>query len=327
MSVNLTLACGPYDRTVAIADGRVPLPGIDLTYLPLSAEEIFYRMARHHEFDAAEMSLSSYTLTLTRDRPFVAVPVFPSRTFRHHAIYVRGDSDITDPCQLAGGAVGIPEYQMTAAVWVRGILAEHHGLPIDAVSYRTGGLLEPGRIEKLRIDVPGVDIRPIGPRDTLSDLLVAGEIDALYTARTPAHFNDGSGRIRRLWVDPQPVEEDYFRRTGVFPIMHTLVLRRDVYERNRWIANSLVKAFREAKQLADEALAETVALASMNPWGWAAADRARAVIGADVWPYGIDENRATLTTFLRYLREQHLVPGDLAPEDLFAPETHDSFAV
>lgn len=327
MSVSLTLACGPYDRTAALADGRVRMPGVDLTYLPLSPEEIFFRMARYGEFDASEMSLSSYTLTLGRDRSFVAIPAFPSRTFRHHAVYVHADSDYTHPAQLAGGTVGVPEYQMTAAVWIRGILAEHHGLPVEAVSYRTGGLLAPGRIEKLALEIPKVDIAPVPPGQTLSGLLEAGELDALYTARVPRHFADGTGRVRRLWADPAGAEAEYFTRTGIFPIMHTVVLRRDVYERNRWLARALLDAFTEAKELAGAALAETVALVTMLPWGQLEAERSRRVLGPDVWSYGIEPNRACLETFLRYAHEQHLTPGLLTPEELFAPETHDAFVV
>ncbi|WP_258382456.1 ABC transporter substrate-binding protein [Streptomyces sp. NTH33] len=325
--MNLTVACGPYDRTAALADGRVRVPGVDLTWLPLSAEEIFFRMARHGEFSASEMSLSSYTLTLERDRPFVAIPVFPSRTFRHHAVYVNADSDYTHPAQLKGKTVGIPEYQMTAAVWMRGIFAEHYGLPVDSVSYRTGGLLEPGRIEKLAISVPGVDIAPIPAEKNLSDMLAVGEIDALYTARMPRHFADGTHRVRRLWADPATAEKEYFERTGIFPIMHTVVLRRDVYERDRWLARTLTDAFHQAKELADRALDETVALAGMLPWGHLAAQSARKVMGEDIWPYGLAPNHACLTAFLRYLHDQGLTGRLLAPEELFAPETHESFVV
>ncbi|GGV13465.1 ABC transporter substrate-binding protein [Streptomyces griseoflavus] len=327
MTVDLTVACGPYDRTAALADGRVRVPGVDLTWLPLGAEEIFFRMARHAEFSASEMSLSSYTLTLERDRPFVAIPVFPSRTFRHHAVYVHADSDLTHPEQLKGRTVGIPEYQMTAAVWMRGIFAEHYGLPVDSVSYRTGGLLEPGRTEKLAIHVPGVDIRPIAQGQNLSDMLEAGELDALYTARVPRHFADGTRRVRRLWADPAAAEREYFARTGIFPIMHTVVLRRDVYERNRWLARALTDAFQEAKEHADRALGETVALAGMLPWGHLAARSARDVMGEDIWPYGLAPNHACLTAFLRHLHEQGLTGRRLAPEELFAPETHESFVV
>lgn len=327
MSVPITLACGPYDRTLALADGRVRVPGVDLNYLPLEAEEIFFRMARHHEFDVAEMSLSSYTLSVLRGKPFTAIPVFPSRTFRHHGVYVRNDSEITHPSQLRGGVIGIPEYQMTASVWIRGMLAEHYDLPVSSVSYRTGGLLHPGRIEKLKIDVPGVTITPIGEGETLSRLLESGEIDALYTARTPAGFGEPGSRLRRLWSDPQPVEADYFTKTSVFPIMHTVVMRTDVYERNRWLARSLMDAFAEAKALAMANLAEVVALPNLLPWGYLQAEAVRDLMGADHWPYGIADNRTTLEVFLGYMDDQGLTERRLQPEELFAAETHDSFVI
>jgi 4,5-dihydroxyphthalate decarboxylase len=323
----ITLACGAYDRTAALADGRVQVEGVDLNYLPLSAEEIFFRMTKNAEFDVAEMSLSSYTMSVLRGRPFVAVPVFPSRTFRHHGVYVRSDSDYAEPADLRGRTIGIPEYQMTAAVWIRGILEEHHGLPVDSVRYRTGGLLEPGRTEKLRIDVEGVDIAPIPAGATLSGLLESGELDAVYTARTPRGFGGKNSGIRRLWSDPMGVEADYFRKTGVFPIMHTVVMRADVYERNRWLARSLMDAFTAAKGIASQALTEVVALANLLPWGYQQGEQVRELMGADPWPYGIEANRACLTTFLSCMHAQKLTDRLLSPEEIFAPETHDAFVV
>lgn len=327
MAERITLACGPYDRIAALADGRVGIRGVDLNYLPLGAEEIFYRMARYGEFDVAEMSLSSYTLSVLRGQPFVAIPVFPSRTFRHHGVYVRGDSDYTNPTDLAGGTIGIPEYQMTAAVWIRGILQDHHGLPIDSVRYRTGGLLKPGRIEKLKIDVPDVDIAPIPADTTLSDMLENGDIDALYTARTPRGFGEPETNIRRLWSDPMTIEADYFSRTGVFPIMHTVVIRKDVYERNRWLARSLMDAFMEAKALSMESLDEVVALANLLPWGYQQAEQVRLLMGDDHWAYGIEENTACLETFLSYMHAQGLTERLLSPKEIFAPETHEAFII
>ena len=176
--LQLTMACGPYDRTRALADGRVRVEGVDLRYLCLDPEEIFFRMARHEEFDVSEMSLSTYLLSHLAGSPFVAIPVFPSRFFRHSGVYVRSDSDLTHPSQLKGGRIGVAEWQLTANVWIRGILADLYDLPTDAVRYRTGGLLEPGRPEKLKVDLEGrFDVRPIGESQTLSAMLAAGEID------------------------------------------------------------------------------------------------------------------------------------------------------
>jgi 4,5-dihydroxyphthalate decarboxylase len=325
----LTLACGDYDRTRALLDGRVQPEGIALTALGLPVEEIFFRMLRHREFDAAEMSLSSYVVSLAGDDPpFVAIPVFPSRFFRHSCVYVHADSGIERPAQLAGRIVGAPEYQMTAPVWIRGILADEHGLPVDAVRYVTGGLEEPGRAEKLTLQLPpGIDVTPIPQDRTLADMLARGEIDALYTARTPSTFGDGRGAVRRLFADFATVERDYFRRTRIFPIMHTVVIRRDVYRRHPWVAQTLAKAFTAAQRLAYADLDRTAALAIMLPWLVAHLDETRREMGRDFWPYGFAANGDTLATFLRYSHEQGLSPRRLTPADLFAPETLESFKI
>jgi 4,5-dihydroxyphthalate decarboxylase len=325
VSVPITLACERYDRTEALRDGRVRPAGVDLTYLPQQVEETFFRMARFGEFDAAEMSLSSYVVGLTREAPFVAIPVFPSRLFRHSGIYVSEASGIREPKDLIGKRVGLAEYQLTANVWIRGILADEHGVPVESVSYHTGGLHTPGRVEKLKVDLPPeIRVEPIGPGRTLSEMLAAGEIDALYTPRTPDSFGHG---VRRLFDPAGPAEEDYFRRTGIFPIMHVVVLRRDVYERNRWLARSLFDAFEESKRLCEEGIDQTAAARYMLPWLHDEVARTRAVLGEDYWPYGLDRNTEVLRTFLRYSYDQGLSARKLDPEELFAPETLESTVV
>ncbi len=323
----LTLACWDYDRTAALADGRVRPHGVDLRYLSMAVEEIFFRMARFGEFEAAELSLSTYVISLSRTAPFVALPVFPSRAFRHNGVYVHAGSGITEPEDLRGRIVGVPEYQLTAVVWIRGMLAEHYGVPVESVSYRTGGLESPGRVEKLAVDVPGVAIEPIDPDRTLSELLVTGEIDALYAPRLPSPFAAGHPAVRRLWRDSPAAEREYFRATGVFPIMHVLALRRDVYEQDRWLARSLMDAFVEAKRLAEVRLAETAAMATMLPWGYEEVRDARALMGEDFWPYGLAPNEHVLRTFLRYLHEQHLSDRLNEPAELFARETLETAVI
>lgn len=334
--VPVALACGDYDRTQALRDGRVRPEGVDLTYLTLPVEETFFRMTRHREFDAAEMSLSSYVLTLFesgfeagfRDAPFVAIPVFPSRMFRHSGIYVHASSGIEDPSDLAGRVVGVPEYQMTAAVWIRGILAERHRVPIGSVHYRTGGLHQPGRVEKLPIRLPpGVRVDPVPTGQHLTEMLVTGKIDALYSARTPRPFADGRPEIRRLFSDPRAEEERYYAETRIFPIMHTVVLRRDVYEKHRWLARSLYEAFRSAKDDLGRDIGETNALRHMLPWLCDEVDRTRRLMGHDFWPYGLPANENTLRTFLRYSHEQGLAKRLLDPAELFAPETLESYVI
>jgi 4,5-dihydroxyphthalate decarboxylase len=286
-------------------------------------------MLRHREFDVAEMSLSSYVVSLfAPDAPFVAIPVFPSRFFRHSCIYVNSAAGIVHPQDLAGRVVGTPEYQMTAPVWIRGILADAHGIPVDGVTYATGGLEEPGRPEKLALQLPpSIRIRRIGPNQTLSAMLATGEIDALYTARAPSSFQAAGGGVRRLFENFADVEREYYRRTRIFPIMHTVVIRRDVYERHRWIAQSLLKAFAAAKDLAYDDLAQTAALKVSLPWLTAHLEEAHREMGRDFWPYGVAANSDTLATFLRYSHEQGLSPRRLAPEALFAPETLESFKI
>ena len=327
--LRLTLACWNYDRTRALLDARVRPDGIDLNCLTLPVEETFFRMLRHREFDAAEMSLSSYVLSLFQsDRPFIAIPVFPSRFFRHSCIYVHAASGIGEPKDLVGKRIGMPEYQMTAPVWIRGILSDEYGVPVTSVTYVTGGQEDPGRLEKLPLDLPpDIRVERIGPAETLSAMLARGDIDALYTARMPSSFRSGHGAVKRLFEDFPTVERDYFRRTGIFPIMHTVVIRRDVYERDRWVAQSLCKAFYAAQQATYEDLSQTAALTTMLPWLTAHVEETRREMGDDFWPYGLERNRRALTTFLRYSQEQGLAKQRLEPEQLFAPETLESFKI
>jgi 4,5-dihydroxyphthalate decarboxylase len=327
--LKLSLACWNYDRTRALMDGSVQAEGIDLNYLNLPVEETFFRMLRNREFDVAELSLSSYLIGLSKpERPFIAIPVFPSCVFRHSGIFVNADSGIREAKDLIGKRVGTPEYQMTAAVWIRGILAEHHGVPVDSMTYFTGGAEQPGRAEKLKLTLPpNIQVERIGPTQTLSQMLLDGEIDALYTARTPSTFQTGGGKVRRLFPNYGEVERHYFRQTGIFPIMHVIVIRREVYEANRWIAQSLYKAFLEAQRRSYEDLRENVVLKTMLPWLNSNVDEARDLMGEDFWPYGVERTQTTLSTLLRYSREQGLTSSLMQPQDLFAPETLEAFKI
>ena len=327
--LRLSLACWDYDRTRALADGRVAPEGVDLNFLPLHVEETFFRMLRNAEFDAAEMSLSSYCVSLLRPDPaFVAIPAFPSRFFRHSCIFVSAKSGVREPRDLVGKRIGVPEYQMTAPVWIRGILADEYGVAPASVRYFTGGEEQPGRVEKLKLELPPqFEVVPIGPTQTLSAMLANGEIDALYTARTPSTFYSRPDDVRRLFPDFVAAEKDYFKRTGIFPIMHVIAIRSAVYEANRWLAQSLLKAFERAQATTYENLAVTSALTTMLPWQLAAVEEARAELGTDWWPYGFARNRAVLDTFLRYHHEQGLSARRLGPEELFAPETFEAFKI
>ena len=325
----LTFACWNYDRTRRLLEDRIPIDGIALNYIELPVEETFFRMLRHREFDVAEMSLSSYTVSLSREvSPFIAIPVFPSRFFRHSCIYVNAASGIRRPQDLKGKRIGTPEYQMTAPVWIRGIMGDEYGVKVTESQFFTGGEEQPGRDEKLKLDLPpSISVTPIGADQTLAHMIESGEIDALYTARAPSTYRGGTGRVHRLFPDYYEVERDYYQRTRIFPIMHTVVIRRDVYERNPWVARSLFKAFNLAQREVYEDLRETAALKFMLPWLLHHVEETEKLMGQDFWPYGLEPNRHVLETFLRYHHEQGLSKRLLRPEDLFAPETLESFKI
>jgi len=324
--LRLSLACWDYDRTRALADGRVQPEGIDLVYLNQPVEETFFRMMKFGEFDASEMSLSSYVASLGRSEPpFIAIPAFPSRYFRHSCIFVSSKSGIRKPEDLKGKRVGVPEYQMTAPVWIRGILSDDYGVMVTDVEPFSGGEEEPGRDEKQKIDLPpSIRLKPIGHDKTLSAMLAAGELDALVTARAPSTFPKA---VNRLFPDYVAKEKEYYKRTRIFPIMHTVVIRRDVYAKNPWVAQSLYKAFVASKKIAYDMYAQTAAMTSMLPWTSAQAEEARTEMGEDWWPYGLGPNQHVLETFLRYHHEQGLSKRLFKPEELFAKETLESFKV
>lgn len=323
--IPISLACWDYDRMLALKDGTVKPEGVQLTFLPMMMPEPAFRMLRYKEFHAAEMSLSWYARTvLWERRPFIAIPVFPSRMFRHSCVYMNVNSGIRNAGDLVGKRVGCPEYQMTAAVWIKGILADRHGVPVDSVEYFTGGLEQSGRSE-IPMNLPErISVSSIGADKTLSAMLEAGEIDALYTAHMPSTFRDGTGTVQRLWPDPGAVERQYFAETGIFPIMHVIVIRWDSYMTNRWLAMSLLKAFEEAKRRAYAALYETTALKYMIPFLTEWAESSRRLMGDDPFSYGLRGNEKTLATFLRYSFEQGLCERLIEPNELFAAETMEA---
>lgn len=327
--LNLTFACGDYDRTRALAEGTIQPDGIDLTYLRLPVEETFFRMLRHREFEVAEMSLSSYVVSLREDpSPFVALPVYTSRMFRHSSVYVNASAGIESPADLCGKVVGTPEYQLTACVWMRGILGDQHGVPFDSVSYVTGGQESPGRVEKAKLNLPDAVRISAAPADrTLSRMLAEGEIDALMTPRVPSPFAAGDPRVRRLFPDVVGAERAYWAATGIFPVMHVVVIRRDVYERHRWVAQSLYKALLAARDEAYASLYDTSALRFMLPWLTPQLEEARELLGRDYWSYGIGGNLTGLEAFLRYHHEQGLSARQWTPGELFAPEALEAAVI
>ena len=325
----LTLACWDYDRTRPLMDNRVKLDGIDLTYLNLVIEEIFFRQMRHQEFDASELSFSSFLVSMFEDDPpFIAIPIFPSRSFRHSGIYINADAGIREPRDLAGKRIGCAEYQLTANVWIRGILKDEYGVKPSSFTTVIGGLEEAGRVEKAAVSLPPeITIERIGPAQTLSAMLDAGEIDALFTPRAPSSFLRGTGRVRRLFEDTYAAEREYYERTKIFPIMHVVVIRRDVYRRHRWVAQSLYKGFTQAQRMAYEDLHQTAALKVMLPWLIRHVADTEKIMGRDFWAYGYAPNVGAIETLLRYHYEQGLSRRQLKAGEIFAPETLESYKI
>ena len=323
----LTVACGDYDRTKPLQDGSVEPEGIRLNYVPMQSEEIFWRMGHHREFDVSEMSLSNHITMLGQgNSPFVGIPIFPSRFFRHSSIYYNVESGIKKPEDLKGKKVGTPEYAMTAGVWIRGLFSDDYKVRPQDIRWFLGGQVEPGRKERVKLDLPReISIQSIAEDRTLNSMLDSGEIDALISARSPASLGDGSGKVRRLFPNYKEVEIDYYKRTKIFPIMHIVVIRKDVYERHPWIARSLYKAFCEAKRRAVDNMHISNAHAYMLPWLACEREQLKQIFGSDWWPYGIEPNRHVLEALLRYLQEQGLLKKPLKVEDIFAPSAVGEF--
>ncbi len=323
--LHLSMAFSPYDRTSPLVDGRVQIEGVTIDPFLLSPEEIFHRSFGYREFDISEISLSSHALTTARgDSRYVGIPAFLSRVFRHSGIYIRTDRGINSMADLKGRTIGLPEYQQTANVWVRGILSDECGIKASDVHWRTGGTEQPGRRERVPLHLPPeVDVQPIGPTQTLNELLLSGELDAIFAPREPPCFTQGVPFIDRLFPDYRPVEAAYFKRTGIFPIMHMVGIRKELVEEHPWLPVSVYKALVQAKHVALEELALIGHLATTLPWCVAELEQTRKLMGEDFWPYGLPANETTLSTFLRYSFEQHLSPRLLQPRDLFAPSVLD----
>jgi len=325
MTVQLSLAVCDYDRTRAIFDGRAKIEGCDVTAVALEPEESFHRAFKFNEFDISEISMSSYMATTARgEAHYVAIPAFVSRLFRHSGIYIRTDRGIKGPEDLKGRTVGLPEYQMTANVWIRGIFEDEYAVKPSDISWRRGGLEEPGREERTKIKLPAdVDYAAIPEHRTLSDMLAKGEIDALLSARAPSCFCDGAPHVGRMFADYPAVEEAYFRKTRIFPIMHAVGIRRSLVERHPWLAVSVYKAFLKAKALCMKELGQIGHLATSLPWSVAEYDRLRTTMGEDFWSYGVAANRHVLETLTRYSFAQGLSVRKLEVDEMFAPSTSE----
>jgi len=320
MNLPLSLALNPYDHVRDVISGEVRPAGIDLVPLELPIEEIFYRFTRFREWQVSEMSFGKVVSLMSEERPpIVALPVFLSRVFRHSAIYLPEGSPIQQPKDLVGRRVGVPEWAQTAGIYVRGMLAHEYGVDLASIRWFQAGVLQPGRVEKVELRLPpGVKIEP-RPQATLVEMLAKGELDAVISA----HVVPG----RRLFEDFAPLELEYFKKTRIFPIMHVLVLKREVYERDRWIAMNLFAAFEEAKQRSLARLAEIKVSHVALPWVSEHVKRWREAVGEDYWPYGVEPNRPTLEAFFQYAHEQGVAKKRLRMEDVFAPETREQFKI
>jgi 4,5-dihydroxyphthalate decarboxylase len=323
--LQLSLACGRYDRVQAIFDGRAPIDGVDLVPTPLEPEEAFHRAFRYQEFDISEISLSSHTMMTSRGQAeYVGIPAFVSRVFRQSGIYIRTDRGIRSPIDLHGKKVGVPEYQITANVWIRGILKDDFGVDPAKIHWRRGGVEQPGREERAPLKLPPeIDLQQIPDDKTLSGMLESGELDAVIGARAPSCFLRGAPHVGRLFENYREVEADYWRRTRTFPIMHLIGIRKALVEQHPWLPVNVFKAFIEAKRLAMHELNEICHLALTLPWMVHEYNATRALMGEDYWPYGFAENKHMLETFTKYHHEQAMSARTVDPRELFAASSLD----
>ena len=327
-NVHLSVAISDYDHVKDFLTGPVRAEGIEITCLNLVHEEIFYRFIKFREWDVSEISFAKYVSLVSQDdNSLVAIPVFHSRAFRLSSIYIHRDGGIRKPEDLAGKKVGIPEWAQTASVYTRGYLMHQIGIPLEKIDWYQAGVNDPGRAEKVTLKIPtGVRYTPV-PDRSLTDLLLSKDLDAVMTARPPQAFVDGNPEIIRLFPDFMPVEEAYWRDTGIFPIMHIIVIRAEILQRHPWVAMNVFKAFEEAKRRSIERALDVSATRFPIPWGFEFANRAVKVFGKDYWPYGISPNRTTLEAFLQYAFEQGVCHRRLKPEELFPETVQSSFVV
>ncbi len=327
-NLSLSVAIGDYDRNRALIDGRVQIDGVDPVFMKLIPEEIFFRAFRSQDFDICECSLSSFSVkTALGNNPYVGVPVFVSRCFRHTSIYVRTDR-IKRPEDLKGKKVGLPEYQLTANVWARAFLEDDYGVKPSDIHWVRGGIDDAGRPEKISIALPpGVRLTDAPEGRTISQLLIDGEIDAFMAPRTPSPAALKHPKIGWLFPDTEAVAKDYYRRTGIFPIMHLIGIRRTLAEKYPYLPFAVLKAFEKSKAIALGELSDSSTAKATLPFLEELLASARALMGEDFWPYGVEPNRKTLDAFLDHHHRQGLSPRRVAVDELFHPATLESFKV
>ena len=320
--LTISLTCCDYDRTRAIFEGRVAFEGCEVIGVPMPPEEAFHRAFNFQEFDVTELSMSSYMCQQSREgSPYIGIPAFVSRMFRHSSIYIRTDRGIEEPKDLQEKTIGVPEYQMTAALWIRGTLQDDYGVKPSDIKWRVGGLEQGGRKQVVAFDLPGeIEIQSIPGDETLAQQLDEGKLDALITARAPSCFRRND-KIVRLFPDYRAAEEAYFRKNGVFPIMHLIGIRRTLVEQYPWLPVNVFGAFIKAKQICYENLAKVGHLFTTLPWPVHEFEAARRLMGDDYWSYGVQENAKEIEAMTRYAFEQGLTTRKLTAGDLFAEST------
>ncbi|WP_017522810.1 ABC transporter substrate-binding protein [Pusillimonas noertemannii] len=326
--LQLSVALGDYDRTRALLDGNVQIDGVDPVYMTLSPEEIFFRAFRNKEFDISEMSFSSYLVKASQGQnDYVAIPVFLSRAFRHTSIYVRTDL-IKRPEDLKGKRIGIPEYQLTAIVWARALLEDDYGIAPSSVTWVRGGIEEPGRPEKIKLQLPeGIRLENAPEGKTISQMLSDGELDGFIAPRPPAGPASRNPNVGWLFPDPTATAKDYFKRTGIFPIMHVVGIRKPLLEQHPWLANAAYKAFEQAKARALKQLADTSATKVTLPFVEEQLKAAKSLMGEDYWSYGVSPNRKTLEAFVRHHHGQGLSHRLMSVDEIFHPSTYETVKI
>lgn len=322
--LKLTLACTDSDHTRDFTQGSVDADGIDITYFSLSISELFHRFINHREWDVSEMSFGKYVALRSQgDESLVAIPVFPSRVFRHSSIYIRRSGTVRTVTDLRGRRVGIPEWAQSAAVYTRGMLTHEYGIPLADVQWVQGGVNEPGRKEKVALALPaGVRLEVVTDR-SLDAMLVAGDIDAIMTAEAPPSFDAGHPEIVRLFDDYRTAEAAYYKKTGIFPIMHLIAIRGEIVAQHPWVARNLYKAFDEAKRRSQARLESSNVACFPMPWSFAVVGELRRDFGSDWWPYGIEPNRTTLEAFVQFAFEQGVAARKPTIEELFPATVRD----
>ncbi|HYE84319.1 MAG TPA: ABC transporter substrate-binding protein [Clostridia bacterium] len=327
--VHITMACQEYDRTFPLISGEIQPEGIDLNFIKMGPEEIFWRMLQDEEFDACEFSQASYFILRGRgDDRFISIPAFVSRTFRHGQFWINKNSGIKSPEDLKGKPVGIPDYTMTATVYQRGMLQHEYGIKPTDIHWYYGGIDTPGREQRVATPTlpKALELERV-PDKTLSDMLESGEIVALLGARAPKCFREGSPNVGLLFPNYVEMEQEYFKKTGIYPIMHTVVIRKTILDRYPWVAQSLFKAFCEAKNTCLKSIPNTTAPQYLLPWLISSYEEAVRVLGKDYWPYGVEPNRKTLEAFAQFCYEQGLSETLVDIDKVYAPSTLHPYTI